>query len=77
MKNADNKCFMWSIYRFLNPVKKNAERIDKNFKEFAKQNGIDDFEYAIICNRANISKMENRFNISINFFGHKKSKFFL
>ena len=30
MKNEDNKCFLWSVLRALNPKNKNAERIDKD-----------------------------------------------
>ena len=32
MKNQDNKCFIWSVLRALNPKDKNAERIDKDLK---------------------------------------------
>ena len=30
MKNQDEKCFMWSVLRALNPKDKNAERVDKD-----------------------------------------------
>ena len=33
LKNEDNKCFMWSVLRKLNPKEKNSERIDKKLKE--------------------------------------------
>ena len=32
MKNQDEKCFMWSVLRALNPKDKNAERIDNDLK---------------------------------------------
>ena len=32
MKNQDDKCFMWSVLRALNPKDKNAERIDNDLK---------------------------------------------
>ena len=38
MKNKDNKCFMWSVLRALNPKDKNAERIDEDLK--SKQDTI-------------------------------------
>ena len=33
MKNKDNKCFMWSILRALNPKNDNSERVDKELME--------------------------------------------
>ena len=33
MKNKDNKCFMWSVLRALNPKTNNPERIDKELME--------------------------------------------
>ena len=33
MKNKDNKCFMWSVLRALNPKTNNPERIDKELIE--------------------------------------------
>ena len=36
-KNTDNKCFMWSVTRFLHPAKDHPERIDpKLIKGFQK-----------------------------------------
>ena len=37
MKNEDNQCFKWCITRALNPVQKNAERIDKNLRKQAEE----------------------------------------
>ena len=37
MKNTDNLCFKWSVARALNPVEKNAERIDTNLREKAEE----------------------------------------
>ena len=36
-KNSDNFCFKWCITRALNPVDKNAERIDKNLQKQAEE----------------------------------------
>ena len=36
MKNKDNKCFMWSVLRALNPKNDNAERVDKELKKEGK-----------------------------------------
>ena len=33
LRNADDECFKWAITRALNPVEKNSERIDRNFKK--------------------------------------------
>ena len=32
MKNMDNKCFLWSVLRALNPCRRDCERIDKILK---------------------------------------------
>ena len=33
LKNNDNLCFKWAVTRALNPLDKNAERIDKNLQK--------------------------------------------
>ena len=33
MENDDNKCFLWSVLRAINPKKKNRERTDKELKK--------------------------------------------
>ena len=38
MQNQDNKCFLWSVLRALNPKDKNAERIDKDLR--SKENTL-------------------------------------
>ena len=35
IKNKDLKCFMWCHIRLINPQNKNAERINKKYKEIA------------------------------------------
>ena len=35
MENKDNKCFLWSVLRYLHPVQKNAPRIN-DLKEYEK-----------------------------------------
>ena len=36
LKNEDNECFKWAITRALNPVKRNAERIDRKLENKIK-----------------------------------------
>ena len=47
VKNKDNKCFLWSILRALNPKADNAERVDKELK--AKENtlNMEGIEYPV------------------------------
>jgi len=35
MKNEDEQCFKWAVTRALNPVDKNAEKIDKTLRKQA------------------------------------------
>ena len=37
MKNEDDQCFKWAVTRALNPVDKNAERIDKTLRKQAEK----------------------------------------
>ena len=47
MENTDNKCFLWSILRALNPKKKNPLRIDKELKKKENSLNMERIEYPV------------------------------
>ena len=46
-KNKDNKCFLWSVLRALNPKKDKSERIDKKLKEKENTLNMEGIEYPV------------------------------
>ena len=67
IKNEDNYCFIWSYIRYINPVNKNPNRINKKDKELF--NGVYEklkyFDFPIKINKNNIKKIENILKINI------------
>ena len=47
MKNQDDKCFMWSVLRALNPKDKNAERIDNDLKNKVNTLNMEGIQYPV------------------------------
>ena len=47
MKNQDDKCFMWSVLRALNPKDKNAERIDNDLKSKVDTLNMEGIQYPV------------------------------
>ena len=72
MKNEDNECFKWCITRALFPVNKNAERIDKKFKENSKRLNWNGLKFPIDLKQINHFENLNQ-NISINVFGFNEN----
>ena len=71
LKNEDDECFIWAITRALNPVEKNAERIDKKPREKSEVLNWDGLKFPV--NLSDINKFENHnFSISVNVFGNEK-----
>ena len=69
-KNEDNKCFLWSVLRALNPRKKDSERIDKKLKEKENTLNMEGIEYPVSLK--DIDKFENQNpSISITVFGYE------
>ena len=71
MRNEDDKCFMWSVLRALNPKDKNAERIDSDLKN--KQNSINmkGIHYPVDLKAIDRFETQNP-NISISVVGYNK-----
>ena len=69
IKNNDNKCFLWSHIRHLNPLDKNHQRITKEDKKM-----INDLDYEWIkfpVSKTDYGKIERQNNIYINVFCYK------
>ena len=68
LQNKDDKCFLWSHVRHLNPRKKNPQRITKDDIEFAK--GLDYSGITYPVSRNQISRIEKQNKINIYVFGY-------
>ena len=69
-KNEDNKCFLWSVLRALNPREKNSERIDKKLKEKENTLNMEGIEYPVSLK--DIDKFESQNpSISITVLGYE------
>ena len=69
-KNKDNKCFLWSILRKLNPCEKNSERIDKKLKEKENTLNMEGIEYPVSLKDIDKFERQNP-SISITVFGYE------
>ena len=67
IKNEDNYCFIWSYIRYINPVNKNPNRINKNDKDLFNNiyQKLKYFEFPLKINKNNIKKIENILEINI------------
>ena len=69
-KNKDNKCFLWSVLRTLNPKKDKSERIDKKLKEKENTLNMEGIEYPV--GLKDIDKFERQNpSISITVLGYE------
>ena len=61
MKNKDNKCFMWSVLRALNPTNNHPERIDKELMEKEDTLNMKNIQYPVSLKEdKDISKFEKQ-----------------
>ena len=67
IKNEDNYCFIWSYVRYINPLNKNPNRINKKDKELFNNiyQKLKYFEFPLKINKNNIKKIENILEINI------------
>ena len=74
MKNKDNKCFMWSVLRALNPTNNHPERIDKELMEKEDTLNMKGIEYPVSLKEdRDISKFEKQNpEISITVLGYNE-----
>ena len=71
MQNEDDKCFMWSVLRALNPKNKNAERIDKDLKSKQDSINMKGIHYPVTLKAIDRFETQNP-NISISVVGYNK-----
>ena len=71
MKNQDNKCFLWSVLRALNPKDKNAERIDKDLKSKEDTLNMKGISYPVDFRGIDRFESQNP-DISISVVGYNK-----
>ena len=68
IKNEDDKCFLWSHNRHLNPLKIHPERITQSDKELAKKLHYSGITFPVTINQ--IAQIERQNEININVFGY-------
>ena len=71
MKNKDNKCFLWSVLRALNPKDNNSEIIDKKLKEKENTLNMEGIEYPVSLKDIDKFEKQNP-SISITVFGYEE-----
>ena len=72
-KNEDNRCFLWCHNRYLNPLKKDPQRITKADRESVKQLDYTGVTFPVTIK--DMKKIEKQNQININVFGyHQKTR---
>ena len=72
MQNQDNKCFLWSVLRALNPTKKHPERVDNDL--ISKQDTLNMKGIKYPVSLRDIDKFEElNLNISITVLGYNEN----
>ena len=70
MQNKDNKCFLWSVLRVLNPKGLNPQRIDKKLMDKENTLNMEGIEYPVSLNDINKFEKQNPV-ISITVLGYE------
>ena len=73
MKNQDDKCFMWSVLRALNPKDKNAERIDNDLKNKVDTLNMEGIKYPVEFRGVDRFESQNP-DIAISILGYNKDE---
>ena len=73
MKNQDEKCFMWSVLRALNPKDNHPERVDKDLKSKQDTLNMKDIQYPVSFRGIDRFESQNP-NISISVLGYNKDE---
>ena len=74
MKNTDNKCFLWSVLRGLNPKDKDAGRIDEDLKSKENTLNMEGIDYPVNI-KGHIKRFEKQNpDISISVLGYSKDE---
>ena len=75
MENKDDKCFMYAVTRFLNPVEKNAKRITKQLLEQTKKLDWRGVSFPTPLDGGSISSFESNNNVGVFVVGLQTNKF--
>ena len=70
IQNKDNKCFLWSVLRALNPKSNNPERLDKELMGKENTLNMEGIYYPVSLNDINQFEKQNP-PISITVFGYE------
>ena len=73
MKNQDEKCFLWSVLRGLNPKDKNTERIDNDLKSKEDTLNMQGIQYPVSFRGIDRFESQNP-DISITVLGYNKDE---
>ena len=74
MKNTDNKCFLWSVLRGLNPKDKDAGRIDEDLKSKENTLNMEGIDYPVNI-KGHIKRFEKQNpDISVSVLGYSKDE---
>ena len=73
MQNEDDKCFMWSVLRALNPKDKNSERVDKDLKSKQDTLNMEGINYPVDFRGIDRFEKQNP-EISISLLGYNKDE---
>ena len=76
IKNEDDKCFIYSLGRALDPSpeKSRLDRVSEHLKNVCENLGLNNIKTPV--NVQDLPKIETQFNISINLYGHLDFKIF-
>ena len=69
MQNKDNKCFLWSVLRALNPTNNHPERVDKKLKLKENNLNMEGIEYPVSLRDIDKFEKQNQ-SICIIVFGY-------
>ena len=72
LKNNYKKCFIWNLVRYLNPKKKDPQRITASDYEYKKKLDLSGITFPVTVDQ--IPKIEKENNININLFGYEEKK---
>lgn len=74
IKNADNKCFMWSILAALHPAQRNADRLN-NYIQYRNELKFTGIEFPVRVNSIDkFEKLNESISISVYMYDAKKQK---
>lgn len=74
IKDEDNECFRWCHIHYLNPQKKDPQRIKKSDREVLLDLDYDGIEFPISIK--DYAKLEWKDTVNISVFGYENKQFY-